>query len=140
MKIEKKTIIIIAIVAVVAFFIYKKWKENKAVAVADPLTGETETLKFDANTYKKLIRQYCGELDSEVQKKVLSMSAGIYNSAKNNSNYTYAGMKERADENGFTYDQQIFVEALYQVLINQNNDKAAGQAIFNGIVEKMRGW
>lgn len=140
MKIEKKTIIIIAIVAVVAFFIYKKWKENKALAVADPDTGERVTLKFDANTYKKLISRYCGELDSEVQKKVLSMSAGIYNSAKNNSNYTYAGLKQRADENGFTYDQQIIVEALYQVLINQNNDKAAGQAIFNGIVEKMRGW
>lgn len=140
MKIDKKTIIIIAIVAVVAFFIYKKWKENKAVTVADPLTGETETLKYDANTYKKLISQYCSELDSEVQKKVLSMCAGIYNSAKNNSNYTYAGVKQQADENGFTYDQQVFVDALYQVLINQSTEKLAGQSIFNGIVEKMRGW
>lgn len=140
MKIEKKTIIIIAIVAVVAFFIYKKWKENQALAVADPDTGERVTLKYDVNTYKNLISQYCGELDSEVQKKVLSMSAGIYNSAKNNSNYTYAGLKQRADENGFTYDQQIFVEAVYQVLVNQGTEKLAGQAIFNGIVEKMRGW
>lgn len=140
MKIEKKTIIIIAIVAVVAFFIYKKWKENKAVTVADPLTGETETLKFDANTYKKLISQYCSELNEEGQKKVLSMCAGIYNSAMNNSNYTYAGVKAKADDNGLTYDQQILAEALYQVFVNQYSDKTAGQAVFNGIVEKMRGW
>ena len=140
MKIEKKTIIIIAIVAVVGFFIYKKWKESQALVVADPMTGEPETLKFETNTYKRLISQHCSELNEEVQKSVLKMCASIYKSAKKNDNYTYAEVKAKADDNGFTYDQQILVEALYQVLVNQYSDKTAGKSTFDAIVDKMHGW
>lgn len=150
MGIDKKKLLIIAVVAVVAYFLIKKWKDSQAkmVTTTDPETGlsETLTLKFDANTYKKLISEYCSAAPEALKTDLLKMCNSIYTSAKNNSNYTYEGVKKKADDNGFTYDQQIFCDALWQIAVEKESkyftDMPAGfgREYFNTVVEKMRGW
>lgn len=149
MKFDKKTIIIIAIVAVVAFLVYKMWKQNKQLAdgsangTSTTTGNETATLTFDATAYNKLINTYCGALTDEQKKQMLSMCASIFNSAKKNDNYTYAGVSAKAEENGVSYDKQIFFEALWQVCVEKVQGamlKSDGQAKFNEIVSKVRGY
>lgn len=150
MGIDKKKLLIIAVVAVVAYFLIKKWKESQAkmVTTTNPETGlrETLTLKFDANTYKSLVNQYCSAADPDFKTDMVKMCAGIYNSAKNNTNYTYENVKKKADDNDFTYDQQIFCEALWQMAVEKESTyflgkpAGSGKAYFETVVEKMRGW
>ena len=131
MKLDNKKIIIIAAVAALAFIAYRRWKKlsGEVVDVSDTVTGGQQTLSFNKAAYDSLINTHLTGFSSADKLKVKRMCYHIFTAAARKENWDADLIKASADGNGITYDQQVFLNAIYQVFVYQKEIEASNGKI-----------
>ena len=100
MKISKKTIIVLIVVAVAVYLLWKKGKENKEAANLNEGSGLSKYSVADVIEAAGLT----GERAHVVRQEVNYLnSTTVWRSA----------IENKAEEKGRTYEQQVVIEALY---------------------------
>ena len=108
MKIEKKHIIIAIVVAVVAYFLWKRYKNSQA----DDTAEKTVPVTSDVNAILKAI----GASDSQ-KDKIREIVRKI-----NASTDWKRSLEEKAEEEGLTYEQEAVVAAIWTVYMVKGED------------------
>ena len=112
MKMNKKTIIILIVVAVAAYLVWKKRKEGKAVSTTDTgtgaLPGSLEYILANVPFTNKEIR------------KINATMARV-----NASTVAREEMQAKASRNGNTFDEQVVIDAIWLLYHPDQNANAA---------------
>lgn len=114
MKITKKTIIIIVVVAVAAWLLWKRMKEKGTASVGDVmLTSEPDTTSLN------YILTHV-DFTSTERKKIEALRK-----AAEASEMTYQQILAKANARGRSYDQQLVLDAIW-LLYTDNGEWIAG--------------
>ena len=113
MKIEKKTIVIIVIVAVAAFLLWKRYKGNRAQASDVGTSADTDTTGTSGNVSLDYILTHIN-FNTEERKKIEEVRNSI-----ENSTMWHQSVEAQAYQNGISFDQQLVCSALW-LLYNKN--------------------
>ena len=130
MKLNKKTIIILIVVAVVGWLLWKRYKANNAVA-----TETTTGTKLDPNNLEDVIT--AAKINSAQAEKVRQKARDCEASVTMHDSIT-----QKAADKGNTFEQQVLFEALYPLfhvkqgdtwVIKSDSDYATWHAIINRV-------
>lgn len=114
MKITKKTIIIVVVVAVAAWLLWKNMKEKGTASMGDALlTAEPDTTSLN------YILTHVNFTSTE-RKKIEALRK-----AAEASEMTYQSILAKANANGRSYDQQLVLDAIW-LLYTQDSEWLAG--------------
>lgn len=143
MKIDEKTIIIIIVVAVAAYLI---WKKNRATAGLD-VNGDidisdTTATGYDKNNLEDVIKvAFNGDTYASL---FAEKSRKVYRN--NTANMTdQAKYQEKADLKGYTFAQMAVIDGAYIECFKKQSDGTwvprddAHLAYFNKVVSRVRG-
>ena len=120
MKIEKKHIIVIAIVgAVVAYLLWKRGVFTKVVTKVTGTGDDTDTGDADSPSSLDYILEHIAFTNAERAK-----INEVYNHAMNDKTY-YQYLIANANEKGYSFGQMVVLNAIWQ-LYTQNNSWVAG--------------
>lgn len=131
MKLNKKTIIILIVVAVVGWLLWKRYKTN-AVTGTDS-TASTKTL--DPNNLEDVIT--AAKINSAQAEKVRQKARDCEASVT-----MHDSIAQKAADKGNTFEQQVLFEALYPLfhvkqgdtwVIKSDSDYATWHAIINRV-------
>lgn len=111
MKINTKTVIIVALVAAAVYFVWRKLKESKAASAASGSGANTKTVEY--------ILANIPFTSAEVKE------IRYVNTASRSSAIWMENIQKKAAENGLTYDQQVVLDAIW-LLYNRNGKWIAG--------------
>ena len=114
MKIDKKTIIIILVVAVVAYLLWKKSKENATQNSSDvPTTAPSDPTSLNyILTHVSFTERERNAIESK-------------HKAADASEITYQSIMAKANENKISFDQQLVLDAIWS-LYTQDGHWIAG--------------
>lgn len=110
MKITKKNIIIAAVVAVVAYLLWKRMKGSTTVVTV----GESLTAEPDHTTLDYILTHI--SFTNEERKKIDSLLK-----ATQTSNLTKQQIQAKANERGISFDQQLVLDAIW-LLYHPDNE------------------
>lgn len=105
MKLNKKTIIILIVVAVVGWLLWKRYKTN---AVTTGTVSASSGARLDPNNLEDVIT--AAKINSSLAAKVREKQA-----ACDASNTIHDTVAQKAAAKGNTFEQQVLFEALYSV-------------------------
>lgn len=111
MKLNKKTIIVILVVAVVAFLLWKRYKGQSATGGSGAASSGSY---LNPNNLEDVIK--AAQISSDLAAKVREKASACEASVK-----VHDTVAEKAAEKGNTFEQQVLFEALYPLYHVNNN-------------------
>lgn len=129
MKIDEKTILIVIIVAILGFFLWKSRADKKA---AGNLSGDVPPVVIDTSDVNAIIGAL--GLTPTQEGTVKSNANNVLYNLKNKAEGEYAKkVKANAEANGVSYTKQAVIEGLY-VAFAQNGDSEKFQTYKEAVI------
>lgn len=140
MKIDKKTIIILIVVAVAAYLLWKRSKGSTVLAGGD--VDITTTPTYDKNNLDDCIKV---AFNGDPYNDIFAAKARKIYAAKTATMHEQAEYQDKAEKKGYTIPQMAVIDGAYVECYQQNSDGTwtkrddAHEAYFNKVKSRVQG-